>query len=136
MAKTTPEKKRQKATSKNVPKVASKKSKNTMSNKTPDKQVKNRGVSTRWKPGLSGNPKGRPPKRECITSLLKEAMNSPCPQDKQKRTRAEIMTEKLLAMAIKGDLRAMKLIFEYVAGKPKQSEEMQSEVQIKVVYDD
>jgi len=30
----------------------------------------------------------------------------------------------------------MKLIFEYVAGKPKQSEEMQSEVQIKVVYDD
>ena len=116
--------------------VASKKSKNTMSKKTPDKQVKNRGVSTRWKPGLSGNPKGRPPKRECITSLLKEAMNSPCPQDKQKRTWAEVINERLLAMAVEGDLSAMKLIFEYVAGKPKQSEEMQSEVQIRVVYDD
>jgi len=112
--------------------VASKKSKNTMSKKTPDKQVKNRGVSTRWKPGQSGNPKGRPPKRECITSLLKEAMNSP----KQKRTWAEVINERLLAMAVEGDLSAMKLIFEYVAGKPKQSEEMQSEVQIKVVYDD
>ncbi len=73
---------------------------------------------------------------QVITSLLKEAMNSPCPQDKQKRTWAEVINERLLAMAVEGDLSAMKLIFEYVAGKPKQSEEMQSEVQIKVVYDD
>lgn len=83
-----------------------------------------------------GDPKGRPPKCECITSLLKDAINSPCPQDKQKRTRAEVMTEKLLAMTMKGDLRAMELIFEYVEGNPTQMAETPSDVEIRVVYDD
>jgi hypothetical protein len=114
----------------------SKKSKNAMSKKTPDIQVRNRGISTRWKPGQSGNPKGRPPKRECLTSLLKEAMDSPCPQDKQKRTWTEVITEKLLTMAVKGDLTAIKLIFEYVVGKPAQMAETPSDVVLTVVYAD
>lgn len=71
-----------------------------------------------WKPGQSGNPKGRPPKRYCLTSLLKEAMAEVCPQDKDKRTWAEVLTEKLLMMARKGDLGAIRLVFEYVEGKP------------------
>jgi len=41
-----------------------------------------------------------------------------CPQDKDKRTWAEVLTEKLLMMARKGDLGAIRLVFEYVEGKP------------------
>ena len=73
-----------------------------------------------WRPGESGNPKGRPPRHECITSLLKEAMDKKCPSDKQKRTWAEVLTEKLLKMARSGDIAALRMIYEYVDGKPKQ----------------
>ena len=42
------------------------------SGQLPDKQVVNKG---RWKPGESGNPRGRPPKRVSITSLVKELLS-------------------------------------------------------------
>ena len=38
-----------------------------------DKQRRNRGRP--WKPGESGNPRGRPPKQESLTSLLKEELD-------------------------------------------------------------
>lgn len=106
-----------------------------------DKQVKNtdkrlKNLKPHFKPGKSGNPKGRPPKRNCLTSLLKDAVQETCPQDKEKRTWSEILTERLLKMASKGDLRAMRLIFEYVEGKPKQEPGTPDEVTINVRYED
>jgi len=96
----------------------------------------NRTKSRRFKPGQSGNPKGRPPKRNCLTSLLKEAMEKTCPQDKGKRTWAQVINEQLLKMAKKGDLHAMRLIYEYVEGKPRQEIETPSDVTIHVKYAD
>ncbi|MCH8320996.1 MAG: hypothetical protein IH790_08580 [Acidobacteria bacterium] len=61
-----------------------------MANK-PEKQEENRplmeaGKATRWKPDQSGNPSGRPAKRECLTSLLKEEIEKVNPEDTEGRT--------------------------------------------------
>ena len=58
-----------------------------MANK-PEKQEENRplmeaGKATRWKPDQSGNPSGRPAKRECLTSLLKEEIEKVNPEDRE-----------------------------------------------------
>jgi len=90
-----------------------------------------------WKPGQSGNPKGRPPKRNCLTSLLKDAVQKTCPQDKEKRTWAQVINEQLLKKAKKGDLQAMRLIFEYVEGKPtSQGIETPDKITFHVKYPD
>ncbi|MDA2920649.1 DUF5681 domain-containing protein [Desulfobacterota bacterium AH_259_B03_O07] len=89
-----------------------------------------------WKPGQSGNPKGRPRKEMSFTSLLKEAIEQKCPEDKKKRTWAQVMNEQLLKKAKKGDLQAMRLIYEYVEGKPRQEIESPSDINIHVRYTD
>lgn len=71
----------------------------------------------------------------CIASLLKEAIDKECPQDKRKRTWAQVINEQLLKMAKRGDISAIRLIYEYVEGKPKQAIEIPSEATIRVVYD-
>jgi hypothetical protein len=87
-----------------------------------------------WKKGTSANPKGRPRKEMCLTSLLKDAIDQKCPGDRKKRTWAQVINEKLLKKARKGDLQAMRLIYEYVEGKPKQEIEIPSEIKINVKF--
>ena len=91
-------------------------------------------IKPRWKPGQSGNPKGRPKKKYSLVSLLKEALEKLCPADKKKRTWAEVLTESLLVKAAKGDMTAQKIIWEYIEGKPKQEIEIPSEIKINVNY--
>jgi len=89
-----------------------------------------------WKPGQSGNPKGRPKKRDSLISLLKEALEQQCPTDKKKRTWAEVLMEQLLVKAAKGDMVAQRLVWEYVEGKPKQEIEIPSDITFHVRYAD
>lgn len=72
----------------------------------------------------------------CLASLLKEAIDQKCLKDKQKRTWAEIINEQLLIKAGNGDLQAIRLIYEYVEGKPNQKQDVAGEITIKVVYDE
>jgi len=87
-----------------------------------------------WKPGQSGNPKGRPKKRDSLVSLLKEALEEEYLADKKGRTWAEVLTEQLLLKAVNGDMVAQRIIWEYVEGKPKQETEIPSEIKINVNY--
>ena len=48
-------------------------------------------AENRWKKGMSGNPRGRPKKKDSLTSLLKEEIKKICPADRQKRTWEELM---------------------------------------------
>lgn len=68
--------------------------------------------------GQSGNPNGRPPVSD-YKKYLKERLSEP---DKvgSKKTKLDALTDKLYALAIKGNVRALELLLAYYAGKPSQ----------------
>ncbi|MGH9786129.1 MAG: DUF5681 domain-containing protein [Terriglobia bacterium] len=96
----------------------------------------------RWKKGVSGNPRGRPKKRDTLTSLLKEEIKKICPADRQKRTYEELMVLATLQLAMKGNAVALKEVWERLDGKVLQTGKVQlagadgREIKINVVYDD
>ncbi len=54
---------------------------------TPDKQGNSKPLPPQcWRPGQSGNPKGRTRKDLTLTTLLKEELEKVAPGDKQGRT--------------------------------------------------
>jgi hypothetical protein len=105
---------------------------------TPDKQAGNRGEQTRWKPGESGNPKGRPRKPKCLTSLLKEELTKVNPEDPEGRTWIELIVLATLRLAMKGNKTALKEVWDRVDGKVVVpiSTETTGPVEIRVVYED
>ena len=99
-------------------------------------------VETRWKKGVSGNPRGRPKKSDSLTSLLKKEIKKICPADRQKRTWEELMVLATLQLAMKGNAAALKEVWERLDGKILQTERVQlsgtekREIKINVVYED
>ena len=92
----------------------------------PEEQAENRrfvesGKATRWKPGQSGNPDGRPPKRECLTSLLKEEIEKVNPEDTEGRTWKELLVLATMQLALQGNRGALKEIWERMDGKVQQA---------------
>jgi len=71
----------------------------------------------KWKPGQSGNPEGRPPKKECLTSLLREEIEKKCQSDKKGRTWKELIVLTTLELAIKGNSVALREIWDRIDGK-------------------
>ena len=74
-------------------------------------------AETRWKPGQSGNPKGRPKKEEHIVNLLKDFVDALCPTDSERRTYAELLVRSLVHQGLKGNLGALKEIFNRLVGR-------------------
>ena len=70
--------------------------------------------------GVSGNPKGRPPKGAALTEIL----NSKLDAVKGGKLRREIIAEKLLELAESGDFYALKYVFDRTDGRPKESVEL------------
>lgn len=64
---------------------------------------------SKWKPGESGNPNGRPPKGEALTEILKEKIDK------------EAIAEKLIELAMDGDFPALKYVYDRIDGSPKQT---------------
>ena len=84
------------------------------------KQRGNRPVGKRFVKGQSGNPKGRPPKHECLTSLLKEELENVSPADKEGRTWKELIVLATLKLAMKGNAAALREVWDRVDGKVRQ----------------
>jgi hypothetical protein len=81
---------------------------------------------TQWKPGVSGNPKGRP-KREPLIDALKDVMNF---RLEDGRTVAEAMAARWAEVALAGDRQAIKDIAERLYGKPTQHVELKSDQEV------
>ena len=93
----------------------------------------------RWKKGMSGNPRGRPRKEDCLTSLLREEIRKTCPADREKRTWKELVVRATLQLAMKGNATALKEVWERLDGKVLQTERLQlgedgKQITINVVY--
>lgn len=70
-------------------------------------------VSTSYKPGQSGNPKGRPPKGYSITEWFREMFAS-SPEVK------DALGKSILKKALEGDTAAQRLVWNYIDGMPQQ----------------
>ena len=72
-----------------------------------------------WKPGVSGNPKGRPPLGESMTELMREFLDGT--EEGQTVPRKQQLIRKIALKAYKeGDYNAIKLIWNYLDGMPTQ----------------
>ena len=74
---------------------------------------------TAWKEGQSGNPNGRPPKGYSITETIKAMMD-------EKPEIKKALGNKILEMALKGDITAMKTLWQYMDGMLKQTTDITS----------
>jgi Family of unknown function (DUF5681) len=69
---------------------------------------------TKFKPGTSGNPKGRPPAEVCLTALLRAALaERDCDG---KRTKARAVIDALVGQALEGRTAAIQQIFDRIDG--------------------
>jgi len=72
-----------------------------------------------FKPGQSGNPKGRPPGTISLTTLIKQELDK-CPDGKDKKTYADLIVKRILTKAIRdGDPQMIKTVWAYIDGLPK-----------------
>jgi Family of unknown function (DUF5681) len=77
------------------------------------------GKSTRFKPGQSGNPSGRP--RDVVTQIMREMLPTPCPFSKKGLVWAEAIALAAFKRAAAGDVRAIAEVLDRTEGKPRQS---------------
>jgi len=79
-------------------------------------------VSTSYKPGQSGNPKGRPKKEWTWSGVLKEIAER---EDKtNKKEYKTLAGEALFKEVLKGNVPAIKEFGDRIDGKAKQSHEL------------
>jgi hypothetical protein len=60
--------------------------------------------ATRFRPGQSGNPSGRP--RKTLTEAYKDLLDTKYPNDPEGRTYAQVIAMSVLELAAKGNIRA------------------------------
>ncbi len=75
-----------------------------------------------FQPGHSGNPAGRPKRDWTMISLMEQAVEQPV-KTKEGLTLPvkKLIVKRLIAMAINGDIKAMKEIFNRMDGLPKRA---------------
>lgn len=89
-----------------------------------------------WKPGQSGNPRGRPRKGNAVAELLRDALEK-IPEaeritaqkaGRKARILAEIIRERLEIEIMKGNLKAIELYMNRVEGKPRATLTVEGQV--------
>lgn len=81
-----------------------------------------------FKPGQSGNPNGRPKRDWTVQSLIEEAMEE---SDESGVPAKKIIYQKLVNLAKRGDIQAVKEINQRLDGMPKQTTALEGSVELK-----
>jgi len=101
-----------------------------------NKDIKTAGEKHRWKKGESGNPRGRPPREACITSLLVELLDknaeglSPEMRKKlglkagDKKTWRQLVAKAILCGAAMGKPQLVQELLDRLEGKVLQTAEI------------
>ena len=92
-------------------------------------------VKTSWKPGQSGNPKGRPtsPLKTAIQKSLEERHWTRVDGKRRLMTKNEILIQVLWEHARKGDPKAIQMLWDRGYGKPQEFVEHSGEINSGVV---
>jgi hypothetical protein len=99
-------------------------------------------ANTRFKPGQSGNPKGKPKGRKKMADLLQDALDKRVPIREgdvlRKVSRAEAMILALILKAMKGDAKACATLIALTqqSGEFKREPPPFTEIRHVVVYPD
>jgi len=98
----------------------------------PEISGENRDDKGRFKPGVSGNPDGKPKGATLnLTKLLKEKLEEI--PDGEKDSYKVMFVKTLLNKAlVEKDLQSLKLIMNYVDGLPKQAIDFSGDVDVKI----
>jgi hypothetical protein len=81
------------------------------------------GNANGFRPGASGNPKGRP-KSITLSEAYRRALSQVVADDPQGRTYAEVIAEAVCKDAMAGNTTAAREIADRVEGKPRQAIEV------------
>jgi hypothetical protein len=85
-----------------------------------------------FKPGISGNPGGRPKWDTSLTGLLRRELGKR-EEGEETATRKQRLTNKLIELALNGDPVCIKYIFDRVDGKP--TETIRADVKNNMIFD-
>lgn len=80
-----------------------------------------------WKPGQSGNPKGRPPNPLSLTALLNAKLASN-PED------ANAIVDALIALGKRSDMRAIEMTFDRNDGKVVERHQIEGEMPVRIQF--
>lgn len=74
---------------------------------------------TRWKPGQSGNPSGRPPNKKYLSEIARELLEE-VPRGEVEGRNADILVVlALIRKALGGDTRAIEMLHDWTEGRVK-----------------
>lgn len=76
-------------------------------------------VKYQFSKGVSGNPNGRPAKEFSITGGIREYLAED--DLEKKKTRKDIIVEKVVSMALRGDKEMIKYVIDRLEGAPRGS---------------
>ena len=81
---------------------------------------------TSWKKGESGNPNGRQRHKKPLADCFREALAEE--HGKTGKTYNEALVQKLIDLAMAGNVTALTYIFDRALGKPRQSLELGGDI--------
>lgn len=94
----------------------------------------------RWKPGQSGNPKGRPKGIKYLSEMLREQLDQvPDTIDGEPniKTWRDLICDSILRAAVKGNQPAItKELLDRIEGKVKDKNDVLGDIQIEIVHRD
>ncbi len=85
-----------------------------------------------FKPGVSGNPDGRPKGSVSLKTVLQERIAEPTEDG---TIYADALIDSTLRAALEGDAQARKLVFEHLEGKPHQSIALDAHAELVTLVD-